>query len=135
VKHLVSILQHSIIEKINLMHNRISEDDVYASLSSQYSSNNVIMNFINKIPLLFIIRMPHLGNNISCIYLMKSSVDSQVVQKMVNEKKQFYDVFIVDDVMRKIHKTVQYHDSSLIMYPLPPDFLINQKKIITVFKY
>ena len=135
MKHLVSILQHSIIEKINLMHNRISEDDVYASLSSQYSSNNVIMNFINKIPLLFIIRMPHLGNNISCIYLMKSSVDSQVLQKMVSEKKQFYNVFIVDDVMRKIHKTVQYHDSSLIIYPLPPDFLINQKKIITVFKY
>ena len=38
VKHLVSVLQHCVIEGIVLTHNRISEDDVYASMSSQYSS-------------------------------------------------------------------------------------------------
>ena len=92
------------------------------------------MNFTNKIPLLFIIRVPHLGNNISCIYLMKTSVDSQVLQKKVSKKKQFYDIFIVDDVMKEIHKAVQYYDSSLIIYPLPSDILNNQQKIITAIK-
>ena len=133
VNCLVNLLRHCVVEKIILTSNRISGNDIYTSLSTNYSSNNVIMNFTNKIPLLIIVRVPHL-DNMSCIYLVKSSVYLQVLQKMVNKNGQFYDVFIVDDVIKEIHNTVQYYDSCLTVYPIPSDILDNQLKIIKAFK-
>ena len=132
VKYLVNLLQHSVIEEIMLTNNAISEDDIYTSLSIHCCSNDLIMNFTCKIPLLIIFSASHVDK--SCVYLVKSSVDSQVLQKMVNKRKQVYDVFIVDDVLKKIHNTVKYFNSSLKIYPVPSDILNILQEIIKAFK-
>ena len=129
---LVNLLQHCVIKKIILAKNETSENDIYTSLSTHYSSN-AIMNFLSRIPLLIIVSVQH-ENILSCIYLIKSSFDSHILQKLLNKKSKLYHIFIVDDIRKKIHITVRYSDSCLRIHPIPSDSLGNLQEITKALK-
>ena len=129
------LLQQCVIRKLILSQNKISHNDIYVSLSAQYSTNT-IKNFVHKIPVLITVSLQQVNTeyDVSCIYLIRSSFDTQVLHNMLIDKRQLCNIYLVDDTMKKVNITVQSSGSKLHVHPMPENDLDKLQEIIACFK-
>ena len=136
VSFITKVLQHCVIEKLVVSQNEISDEDIHTSLSNHYSSNNAIMNFMCDVPLHVVVSLQHVDVpcNISCVYLMKSSLDLQLLQDVLVDNEQLYNISLVDSIMKNIQILMLFSDLAIKLFPISVNSLDKCQEIISAFK-